>query len=465
MICPNCGKQCTDGAAFCPQCGVALTNSPSEPPVQTPTVPEASSAAPVSKPPVAPNPSPATTPGTVSQAPSGATKKRFPKALIIALALVLGLAAVGFGVLRATRREIKFYDPHFGDKEINVIKTQSFMSITLPDYENDDKKHENYSFAGWMAGRYSESPKDDYEVLEPGTTVKPDDASSYYGVWNVKFEFDGNGADEGKMAPEYVRIGESYEMPTCEYSREGYSFVGWETDDTAQYHSTIPEGQKDVYVGEPTTYRAVWMPSAQIVDVSITNLGESTKKVKDLNDEGAQLVLKVRNDLGTAIDFTVSGNFRNESGSKVGETFSYVYSLSPGELVYVNASCADKADSATFKIETEESDSSWRKSLDSNIQVSMEEANEEHIVYKITNNGSNSAEISMFKYLCTKEDGFQFAGDHYASVSLEPGEVYELEIDADELYIYNDAVNFYLKPDFEKVTMEYHLDGYYEIND
>ncbi|MBO4535191.1 MAG: InlB B-repeat-containing protein, partial [Clostridia bacterium] len=73
--------------------------------------------------------------------------------------------------------------------------------------------------------------------LDPGDELEVDDDYVLVAIWKdiqgVIYEwvfFNGNGG-EGEMDGEQVRNGDSYELPECEFTYEGYVFTGWDVND------------------------------------------------------------------------------------------------------------------------------------------------------------------------------------------------------------------------------------------
>ena len=98
---------------------------------------------------------------------------------------------------------------------------------------------------------------------------------AYYFVFrgiNVSVSFDGNGADSGKMAKESVLKGDRFELPNCDYSRDGYSFAGWRTKEDE--NSLLQQGDS-ITVSKDTTLYAIWYAG-----VSFNGNGATSGKTK-----------------------------------------------------------------------------------------------------------------------------------------------------------------------------------------
>lgn len=98
---------------------------------------------------------------------------------------------------------------------------------------------------------------------------------AYYSVFrgiNVSVSFDGNGADSGTMAKESVLKGDRFELPNCDYSRDGYSFAGWRTKEDE--NSLLQQGDS-ITVSKDTTLYAIWYAG-----VSFNGNGATSGKTK-----------------------------------------------------------------------------------------------------------------------------------------------------------------------------------------
>ncbi|MBQ3280819.1 MAG: InlB B-repeat-containing protein [Eubacterium sp.] len=87
----------------------------------------------------------------------------------------------------------------------------------------------------------SDVDKDNYYVRVRGTATYKDKTYvsewsdvklAEYGAGTYKIQYDGNGATSGVMMPEStVRGGEEFSLPDNKFSRDGYTFIGWCTEE------------------------------------------------------------------------------------------------------------------------------------------------------------------------------------------------------------------------------------------
>ncbi|MBO4534796.1 MAG: InlB B-repeat-containing protein, partial [Clostridia bacterium] len=102
--------------------------------------------------------------------------------------------------------------------------------------------------------------------LDPGDELEVDDDYVLVAMWKdiqgVIYEwvfFNGNGG-EGEMDGEQVRNGDSFELPECEFTYEGYVFTGWDVND-----ESYAVGDSVVISGT-TTVTAIWQVDPDYVD-------------------------------------------------------------------------------------------------------------------------------------------------------------------------------------------------------
>lgn len=112
----------------------------------------------------------------------------------------------------------------------------------------------NYTFSGWATS-------------ETGSLVYPDKGSitpnaatiDLYAVWteNATIRFRGGYGASGSMDNISIPVGQATNLPTCTFTRSGYQFAGWATN---QYISTVAYADGDPITPGPgtTTLYAVW---------------------------------------------------------------------------------------------------------------------------------------------------------------------------------------------------------------
>lgn len=106
---------------------------------------------------------------------------------------------------------------------------------------------------------HSISDMDEVETTTSGdnsvANVTPADINNAADDPVVMLTFMGNGASQGTMSPVECKLGESFQLPKCGFTKDGYTFECWETDDKRQFapgDSILPS--------EDMTFSAVWKP-------------------------------------------------------------------------------------------------------------------------------------------------------------------------------------------------------------
>ncbi len=91
-----------------------------------------------------------------------------------------------------------------------------------------------YVFLGWSEDKYATEPTyTTGEEIEEGSYLAPGDTVTLYAIWQkaIELSFEGNGNDGGEaIANMIVPVGEIITLPGNTYTKEGYSFMGWNTE-------------------------------------------------------------------------------------------------------------------------------------------------------------------------------------------------------------------------------------------
>ncbi len=114
-----------------------------------------------------------------------------------------------------------------------------------------------HEFLGW-----SDSPNGAVQY-QPGSTLTLTGSRTLYAVWKAYslLTFDANGGS-GAPSPIHFREGQSLQLPTTQPTRDGYIFLGWDVDPTADSPS-FPAGGS-FSAGASLTLYAVWSKTVSV---------------------------------------------------------------------------------------------------------------------------------------------------------------------------------------------------------
>ena len=137
-------------------------------------------------------------------------------------------------------------------------------SISLP---NNNYTRTNYDFLGWSTNK--DATRIEYANRTSFTVPTNSEETIFYAVWRKKHHliFDGNGATSGSMSDTYYYApGSSITLPSYNYSRTNYQFIGWSTNKDAteatyanRANFTVPNNS-----GETTLF-AIWRKQHRII--------------------------------------------------------------------------------------------------------------------------------------------------------------------------------------------------------
>lgn len=178
MNCPNCGVEVEDGACFCTECGCSLlsaeTNNSAAPDPNNPATSEFNI-------PVAPETSIPAAPGlNASAGAPSKTKAPLIVGIVCALIIVVVLA---------------------------VVLIPRGTGNTIPTVSDSTGGGGNVSTSTRVVPKV-----DEYAI-----------------------SFDGSGATGGGMRTILCKPGETVEVPTCDFTYDGFEFVRWEDENKAEY--------------------------------------------------------------------------------------------------------------------------------------------------------------------------------------------------------------------------------------
>ena len=418
------------------------TQAPAPNPVPAPT--PAVTAAPASVPEAAPGP--AVAPMAASAPPSGQAQSKKPL-IIGASALVVSLVLiVVFVVVPRFRTSIYLYDYYQSKSSDTRVEGWKFGTITLPE---PFVEHENSEFVGWMP-----SDEDDKEkIVEAGTEVSPEEFTSYRAVWKPLVSFDGNGADSGKMEPVPAETDGNYKLPESKFKKKGYVFAGWSTkkDETS---GSAPGSEQ--YVGEPTTYYAIWKRQLEIPRISITSLDTSTGEVEGWDESMGAVAFWLINDTGKEVSLKTEIALRNDKNNKLEESTDFVSCMAPGESTLVTMPCNEpkKATKAGYSVEVSETGSyytpasGWLKQ-----EVLSQE--KDLITLQLTNTGDKEVQVQNTVCIVKDKSGAQYVLNPYYYAGLKPGESGEVVFKSTNSIVHGLDI-----PDLRKAECAYYTNGY-----
>ena len=119
-----------------------------------------------------------------------------------------------------------------------------------------------YTFEGWYLSpddgtTYAENP---YDFSSPVT-----DDVVLYAKWTAnsyQVQFDGNGASEGTMKNQDFKFDETKGLSTNAYTKEGYTFAGWEAKDGTVYTDAQEVSNLTTKAGDVVVLTAKWSNDA-----------------------------------------------------------------------------------------------------------------------------------------------------------------------------------------------------------
>ncbi len=156
------------------------------------------------------------------------------------------------------RWTIKQIELHFNANggttgRMDTITKEYNVSFPLP---QNEFKREGYTFVGWSTSPNGGKEYDDNETF----TMGPNDTYTLYALWKGNtnaFVFNANGG-KGNMPTDFtIETGSSKTLPLNQFTRNGYTFLGWSTstDGVVEYTNGITYTQDTS--GDVELY-AVW---------------------------------------------------------------------------------------------------------------------------------------------------------------------------------------------------------------
>ncbi len=352
-------------------------------------------------------------------------QNKLPSKLAL-LALGVGIAAVVATVLLVVvfpqfRRTVILRDVD-GTKNVTMrIEGWQGGTVVMPE---PPVEHEGYVFLGWHPEVASETSAS----VGVGEEVPIDSCGYYHATWNPQVAYDGNGADSGSMETVDVVGNREFEIPSPEYTREGYVFSGWRDKDDEDGFIHKP-GEK-VIVSKPTTFLAVWSPQVVIDEISIKDLDGVSGKIEDWDPTMGCVALLVKNNSGKTLNLSCEASTLGKSDSKVEETsydFNYVASgdavLFAGPLFKTK-----KAQSASYSIAVEES-GGWGAPLAGSVTEKIERQEEDELVLELSNASDKKAQIFSVGMIARDKSSNSYVGRTFDSVELKGGESCEVTFD------------------------------------
>ena len=131
-----------------------------------------------------------------------------------------------------------------------------------------------HHFIGWSTTDEGDVVYEDRESVE-NLTAEDGATVTLYAQWEADeypVSFDANGG-EGTMASVSVRYGDSYDVPTSTFTRDGYTFGGWNTQEDGE--GTAYDVGADIDIVGPVTLYAMWVPIEYTIAFD-ANGGEGT---------------------------------------------------------------------------------------------------------------------------------------------------------------------------------------------
>ncbi len=388
--------------------------------------------------------SPTQTPPATST--TNADKKKPPVIPIVAGVVAVVLVGVLVFLFLPKPASITFEGGNGAQGTTEPISAGAGQTITLP--ENGFTR-DGYEFVGWVP-----SSARDSEPLAPGTQVSADDAPSYVAAWEIKFTFDGNGADGGETAPVFGAEYSDVPLPECGFTRKGYLFAGWTTnkDDGYGFGSLKPG---DTYVaGAPTTFYATWITGSPVVELSIKELDKaSTGNIDNWNPAVGNCGIVVTNDTGNPIQLKAEFVFTPAVGGDDYKSSDFNTCLAAGDKTLLVGLYAEAASKATYSV-TAEKTYDFAKTIGGHFSAEVDEISPDHVALNFTNTDANKIELQGVPCLLTDPAGNHFIALPSATTTLEKGKSTKIVFDDSTL------MNRHVDVNWEECDREYFLKAY-----
>ena len=131
---------------------------------------------------------------------------------------------------------------------------------------------ENYTFAGWATSQNGDVVYTDAKEVKNLTTANNGEVT-LYAVWtendSYNVVYDNNYDSQVPSEPQKVYLGDNYTIKLETPSREGYTFVGWNTDKTATEAQYSPNQEVEGGIGQTkdqtVTLYAIWQTNKYVV--------------------------------------------------------------------------------------------------------------------------------------------------------------------------------------------------------
>jgi uncharacterized repeat protein (TIGR02543 family) len=289
-----------------------------------------------------------------------------------------------------------------------------------------------YTFKGWYKDAKFKTRVTDINKGSKGN-------KTFYAKWSAntyKVKFNGNGASSGSMkALAKLTYGKTYALTRNSYTRNGYSFVGWNTkpNGTGTYYSNGARVKNLTGSNNGTvTLYAQWRSHVSYVSYS--------------SPYGS--VALVTNNYSSNVEVTATFLYYN--GSTLVETSKdYVYCLERGHTCALRGWIHD-TEYTSYKVSV-----SWEEASSSKIGnasfISVDTSvGDEKVIAEVTNNG-NEAEFTQVAIVFYKNNNVVGYDYHYADVS-SPGSIDYIEFDyphtTDYKTIYPDSYSIYVNESY-----------------
>ena len=146
---------------------------------------------------------------------------------------------------------------------------------------------ENYTFAGWATSQNGEVVYTDAKEVKNLTTANNGEVT-LYAVWtendSYNVVYDNNYDSQVPSDPQKVYLGVNYTIKSETPSREGYTFVGWNTDKAATEAQYSPNQEVEGGIGQTkdqtVTLYAVWQANKYVV-IFDKNAASATGSMKN----------------------------------------------------------------------------------------------------------------------------------------------------------------------------------------
>ena len=188
------------------------------------------------------------------------------------LANVSNLATEGqvtlFAQWQANNYTVKF-DANGGQ---GAMKDQQFAYDQAQKLRANVFTKENYTFAGWATSQNGDVVYTDAKEVKNLTTANNGEVT-LYAVWtendSYNVVYDNNYDSQVPSDPQKVYLGVNYTIKSETPSREGYTFVGWNTDKSATEAQYSPNQEVEGGIGQTkdqtVTLYAIWQTKKYVV--------------------------------------------------------------------------------------------------------------------------------------------------------------------------------------------------------